>query len=101
MCAPSSPPVRGPARRLRVLPYAGPGPGPPVPPGAGSQRRLGSRVPGLRAAEGRVRRLAGVLSEEKQLRSIAAGDPAAQAGMRRLRRRPGPSYCGTPGRCSR
>jgi SAM-dependent methyltransferase len=37
-------------------------------------------VPGLRAAEGRVRRLAGVLSEEKHLRSIAAGSPAAQAG---------------------
>jgi hypothetical protein len=38
-------------------------------------------VSGLRAAEGRVRRLAGVLSEEKQLRCMAAGGPAAQAGM--------------------
>jgi SAM-dependent methyltransferase len=38
-------------------------------------------VPGLRAAEGRVRQLPGVLSEEKQLRGMAAGGPAAQAGM--------------------
>jgi hypothetical protein len=38
-------------------------------------------VPGLRAAESRVRRLAGLLREPQQLRTAAAGGPAAQAGV--------------------
>jgi hypothetical protein len=35
----------------------------------------------LRAAEGHVHRLAGLLGEARQLRAAAAGGPAAQAGM--------------------
>jgi hypothetical protein len=38
-------------------------------------------VPGLRAAESRVRRLAGLLGAARQLRAAAAGGPAAQAGL--------------------
>jgi hypothetical protein len=47
---------------------------------AGAVLMLAARF-GLRAAEGRVRRPAGVLDEEKQLRTAAAGGPAAPAGI--------------------
>ncbi len=40
-----------------------------------------SRVPGLRAADGRVHRLAGMFGEAQQVRTIAAGGAAAQAGV--------------------
>jgi hypothetical protein len=46
-------------------------------------------VPSLRAAEGRVRRLASVLSEARQLRAAAAGGAAAQAGMAAAKAGPG------------
>jgi hypothetical protein len=84
MHAPGSPP-RSAGRHAVACGYCqmpDPAPDSPVPaPGAGSQRRLASRVPGLRAAEGRMRRLAGVLGEARQLRAAAAHGPAAQAGM--------------------
>jgi len=38
-------------------------------------------MPGLRATESGVRRLAGLFGETQQLRTAAAGGPAAQAGM--------------------
>ena len=49
--------------------------------GMGSPRQPArSRVPGLRAADGRVHRLAGVLGEAQQVQ-MAAGGAAAAAGM--------------------
>jgi hypothetical protein len=45
-------------------------------------------VPGLRAAESRVRRLAGLLGAARQLRAAAAGGPAVQAGVAAAAARP-------------